>query len=106
MVTVSVDGSGSGSLAEPDDFDEVVSEDPVSAPDLSAGVTGESGASPPAVAFEVTDPSFAPGTPFHGFGDVSSCSIARRAADGFPVLGIATAVTPSLVRSLSVVGVQ
>ena len=55
-----------GSCSELGEFDDVVGVHAVSAPDSGAGVTGETGAPPAAVAFEVTDAALASGTPFHG----------------------------------------
>src|SRR5271169_4458739 len=60
------------SWGEGADLDEVVSEDAVSAPGSGAVDAGQFGAVPAVASFEVVDPSFGSGAPFHLVAEGSS----------------------------------
>ena len=62
----------SGSSCEGADFDQVEGEDAVSAPGSGSVDAGEFGAAPAVASFEVVDPSFGSGAPFHLVAEGSS----------------------------------
>ena len=62
----------SGSCCEGADFDQVVGEHAVSAPGSGSVDAGEFGAAPAVASFDVVDPSFGSGPPFHLVAEGSS----------------------------------
>ena len=86
------------------DLGQVVGQDSVSGLDLGALGAVDHAAVPSVVAFEVADPVFAAGSPFHGSAERLFRSASCRALVGLPLQGITTWRMPSLCRSSSTGG--
>jgi hypothetical protein len=78
---------GGRSSLEFGEFEEVVAEHAVAAPDAYTGISAQSGAAPRPVAFQVGDTAFASGAPFHDLDERVGVFDGGSCLGGFPGAG-------------------